>query len=67
MLLHLSLWKGEVYTSYAMSLFLRVERHLSRRTDDFCALSGKKTALTEPQCGSQIICSPLHTQKQTCC
>jgi len=31
-----------VYTSYAVSLVLRVQRHLSRRIDDFGALSGKK-------------------------
>ena len=43
MLLRLSLFlEGEVYPSYAVSLFLRVEMHLSRRTDDFGALSGKK-------------------------
>jgi len=37
----LSFWKGEVNTSYAVSLFLRVEMHLSRRTDDFGAFSEK--------------------------
>jgi len=34
-----------VYTSYVVSLFLRVQRHLSRRTDDFGALSEKKNSI----------------------
>jgi len=44
MLLYISLFKkGVVHTSHAVSLFLRADMHLSRRTCAFGALFGKIT------------------------